>query len=79
MKNNDLNYLHDVLVKMDDRLVDMHEVQIKQQASLDHHILRTDLLERELVPLRKHVYMAQGVGAFLLILSLIATIYAAVK
>lgn len=74
-----MKFIHDVLVKMDDRLDDMHEVQIKQQSSLDHHILRTDLLERELVPLRKHVYMAQGIGAFLLILSLIATIYAAVK
>lgn len=79
MGKSDMKFLHDLLVKIDDRLDDMLSVQIKQQASLDEHIRRTELLEAQMTPVQKHVHMVQGVGAFLGILALIATIVAVFK
>ena len=78
-KRSDLDYLHDLAAKIDSRLDDMYAVQIRQQASLEEHIFRTELLEKELKPIRKFVDMAKGVGAFIALLALFATIYAGVK
>ena len=74
-----MQFIHDFLAKLDSRLDDIHEVQIKQAASLDEHIRRTELLEDQLEPIRKHVHMVQGVGAFIGLLALVATILAVFK
>jgi hypothetical protein len=79
MKRSDMQFIHDLLAKLDSRLDDIHEVQIKQQASLEEHIRRTSLLEEQMEPVRKHVYMVQGVGAFIGLLALVATILAVFK
>jgi hypothetical protein len=76
---NDMKFIHDLLSKVDSRLDDIHEVQIKQQASLDEHIRRTAILEKQISPIQKHVHMVQGVGAFLGVMALIATIVAVFK
>lgn len=78
-KQENVDYVHDMLAGLDHRLDEMTVLLAKQQQSLEYHIKRTDLLQEEIKPIRKHVYMVQGVGAFLGILALIATIYAAVK
>ena len=78
MKNN-IQFLHDLMAKIDGRLDDIYEVQVKQEASLAEHIRRTELIEEELKPIRRHVYAIQGVGALLGVLALFASIYAAVK
>lgn len=79
MKKADMQFIHDLLAKLDSRLDDIHETQIKQAASLDEHIRRTALLERQMEPVRKHVHMVQGVGAFIGLLALVATIWAVLK
>lgn len=45
---------------------------VKQQASLDEHIRRTNILEQKLEPIEKHVQMISGVLKFIGILSVIA-------
>lgn len=79
MSKVDMKFIHDLLAKIDARLDDMHEIQIKQEASLSEHIRRTALLEEQMEPVRKHVHMVQGVGAFLGLLALVATILAVFK
>lgn len=48
-----------------------------QHASLKEHIARTEQIEKELQPIRRHVYMVQGAGAFLAIAATIIGILAA--
>lgn len=82
-KSNDMTYIHDLLAKIDSRLDDMHEVQVRHDENLKEHMKRTAMLEDELKPIKKHVDKVTTVGQFLLgtvgLLALIATIYAAVK
>jgi hypothetical protein len=75
MRRRDLDYLHDMVAKVDSRLDDMAETLVKHDANLAEHMRRTALLEQEISPIKKHVYMVQGVGAFIGLLALIATIY----
>ena len=79
MRKNDVNYLVDLLSKMDSRLDDMHEVQIRHDENLKTHMKRSDQNEEAIEMLKKHVNMVNGVGAFIGLLAVIASIYAAVK
>jgi len=81
MKKNQasLDYLHDLMVKIDSRLDDMHEVQVRHDENLKVHMKRSDQNEAAIEMLKKHVNMVQGVGGFIALLALVATIYAAVK
>lgn len=82
-QTNDMTYLHDLLAKIDSKLDDMHEVQVRHDENLKEHMRRTELLETELKPIKKHVDKVSTVGQFLLgavgLLALIATIYEALK
>jgi cytochrome c-type biogenesis protein CcmH/NrfG len=79
MKKNNLDYIHDLLAKLDHQMDDMNETLIKHDANLAEHMRRTELLEEQIVPVKKHVDMMQGVAGFVALLALIATIYAAVR
>lgn len=74
-----LDIIHDMLVKLQDDVEEIKDEQVQQRVILDEHIRRTELLESEMRPVRKHVYMVQGVGAFIGLLALVATIVVAFK
>lgn len=45
-----------------------------QHVSLRDHIRRTEILEKELAPIKKHVYMVKGAAALIGLLATIAAI-----
>lgn len=82
----ELNYVHDMVVKVDSRVDDLYELmqeQIKINVSnteiLKEHQRRSLANEESLELLKRHIHMVQGVAAFLGVLALVATIYMAVK
>lgn len=78
-KREDMQFIHDLLIKLDSRLDSVDSTLVKHDENLKEHMRRTELLEAEFKPVRKHVHMVQGVGAFIAILALLATIYAVLK
>lgn len=89
-QKKDLTFVHDMLAKLDSRLDDIYETQIKQQCILEEHQRRSvaneqavEILAKELKPVTKHVDMMTYIGRFLLgivaMLALIATIWQAIK
>lgn len=46
--------------KLDDRLVSIDRTLVQQQVLLDEHIRRTNLLEAEIKPIKRHVDMVTG-------------------
>lgn len=53
MRPEDWSFLVSKLDKMDSRMDTMNETLIRNTASLEHHIARTDALEGELKPIKK--------------------------
>jgi hypothetical protein len=58
----DFEFLHDMLAKLDDRLDELTQISIKQQAILEEHQRRSlanekavEILAEDLKPVRKHV------------------------
>jgi len=78
-KKGDMEYMHDILVKVDSRLDDVEIILAKQEENLKLHMKRSDQLESIVSGVQKHVHMVQGVGAFLGLLALIATVVAALR
>lgn len=86
MRNNRQDLIMDMLLKLDDRLdrledggVETGKTLVLINANLAEHMRRTALIEEELKPVKDHVSMVRGVGAFLGILALVATVVAAFK
>lgn len=55
----------------------IHNIDItlaEQHVSLKEHMRRTKMLEEDMKPVKQHVNMVQGVGAFLLILAAVIAI-----
>ena len=50
-----------------------------QHITLKEHMRRTELLEKDLAPIKKHVYMIQGAIAFITILATAIGIWQAFK
>lgn len=73
-KRDNVTFVHDMLVKLDGRLDDLTQVSARHDENLKEHMRRTEILEKELQPVKSFVDMAKGVGAFILIISLLATI-----
>lgn len=59
--------IHDKISAIDTTLAAQHE-------SLKHHIKRTDMLEAELKPIRKHVDMVSGALKFIGIIAALVAI-----
>jgi hypothetical protein len=78
-KDSNMQFIHDMLVKLDDRLDGIDLTLVRHDENLKTHMHRTELLEEELKPVRKHVYMVQGVGAFIGLLALLATVFMVFK
>lgn len=86
MKKAEMQFIVDLLTKLDSRLDDMHEVQIRHEENLKEHMRRSaaneaaiNQVKSEVKPLKSFVDMAKGVGAFLGLLAVVASIWAAVK
>ena len=60
--------------KVEFRLDSVDRTLIKQEANLGEHMRRTELLELEVAPIKKHVVMVQGVLKFIGVVSLIVGI-----
>lgn len=51
----------DALDRIDGRLDNIEQVQVKQASDIEHHIQRTDLLQEQLDPIYKTYLQAMGV------------------
>lgn len=70
MKDRD-DRLEAKIDKVVDEITSIQITLAKQHISLETHIKRTDLLENEVRPIKKHVTMVDGVFKFLGFLALI--------
>lgn len=71
-----LDGIHVKLDKIDDRLGSIDTTLVKQEVNLREHMRRTELLEKELAPIKSSIAEAKGVRNFLsfIIPTLIAAI-----
>ena len=67
--------------KLDDRLDSIDKTLVKQAASLDEHIRRTNLLEDEMrglkiemKPVEEHVQQVKGAAKFIALISVLTSI-----
>ena len=79
MKKADIEYLHDLVVRVDDRLDDMAETLVRHDENLKQHMKRSDQNEEAIEMLKAHVNKVNGVAAFLGLLGVIAGIVAVFK
>lgn len=59
-----------------DHLSSIDKTLVAQHESLKEHIKRTALLEADIKPIRRHVYMVQGAGALIALLGVLMGILA---
>jgi archaellum component FlaC len=71
----------DVDQKLDKILNDVGEIKVVQAAqhvTLQEHIRRTELLEEDIKPIKKHVNMVEGALKFIGLMGILAGIYEAI-
>jgi hypothetical protein len=72
LNNNDKLIEH--LQNIDSSLHAIDKTLIKQEENLKEHMRRTELLEADLKPIKKHVSMIQGAGSLIVFISIIGGI-----
>lgn len=85
-KKNNLEFVHDLVSKVDSRLDDindnmsvMSDTLIKHDINLALHMKRSDQNEQAIEMLKKHVTAVNAVIAFVGFVAVVATIYSAFK
>lgn len=78
MKKDEIDYIHDLLAKLDAQLDTMNETLVRHDVNLANHMRRTELLEEALKPVIKHVDAVKGVGAFIGLVAVLVAIWEAV-
>lgn len=78
-RNKDMEYLHDIMTKIDQRLDDVEIILAKQEENLKMHMKRSDTLEGMVELLKKDVWLVRGAGALITVLGIAASIYSALK
>jgi hypothetical protein len=78
MRNNNGNDI-ELFLEIRDRLSAIEVKLAKYNALLAEHIKRTELLEKDVAPIKRHVYMLQGGASLLGLLALIAAIWSAIN
>lgn len=77
------NRIEDKIDKISDRLNSIDVTLAKNTVSLEEHIKRTNLLEEEVKPIKKHVDMIEGalklIGVLAMIAAIIETIHTVFK
>ncbi len=71
----DLDKLFDKIEKIDDRLNSIDLSLVRNTISLEDHIKRTNLLEDEIKPIKKHVLMVEAVLKLIGILSVCTSVF----
>lgn len=66
------------LDKLDERLDNVDKTLIRNTASLEEHIRRTEILEAEMEPVKTHVAQVSGIVKFIILLSSAAGIIQAI-
>lgn len=61
--------IYDKLDKIEDKLGDIDVTMVKQEENLREHMRRTDILEGEVKPIKKHVDQVKAVFKFIAFLS----------
>jgi len=74
----DENRVYNKLDKIEERLGSIDVTLIEQHISLREHIKRTNLLEKKLEPVEKHVIMVQGGLKFVGIIATLTAIAEAI-
>jgi len=77
--NSDMEYLHDLVVRMDSRLDEMSETLVRNDENLKLHMKRSDHNEEAIEMLKKHVNMVHGVAVFIGLIATVASIAAVLK
>lgn len=57
----DLNRIFDKIEKIDDKLETMDKSLLRNTITLEEHVRRTNLLENEVRPLKKHVVIVESI------------------
>ena len=78
-KKNNVDFVHDMLIKIDLQLDELNETSVRHDEQLKEHMRRSDSNEEAISELRKHSNMALGAYTLLTVVSIVAAIYAAVK
>jgi uncharacterized coiled-coil protein SlyX len=74
MDEHRLDRIESKLDKVVDSVSEINKTLAEQHMSLKHHIKRSDLLEAQMEPIRKHVNMVTGAFKLLGLISLLAGI-----
>jgi hypothetical protein len=74
----DENKIDQKLEKIEDSIQEIKITLVRNTDSLEYHIRRTDLLEKNLEPVQTHVKHVEGVIKFIGIIALIAGIGASI-
>lgn len=67
--NNKLNRIEDKIDKISDSIGSINITLAKQHQSLDEHMRRTELLEKIVEPIEKHVIMINGIIKLIVLLA----------
>lgn len=73
----DLERIFNKIDKMDERLNNIDTSLVRQTVSLEEHVKRTNLLEDEIKPIKKHIYFVNAVFRIIGLLSTISGIIVA--
>jgi len=68
----DIQRIEEKLDRIDERLNSIDKTLASQHVSIAEHIRRTNILENDLKPVKKHVIMVEGVLKFLGALAMVA-------
>ena len=70
-----LDRIFNKIDKIDERLSNIDTTLAKQSTSLDEHIRRTNILEEEIRPIKKHIYLVEAVFKIIGVTSLLVSIF----
>lgn len=71
----DLDKIFEKIDKIDDRLNNIDVSLVRQTVSLEEHIRRTNLLEEEIKPVKRHVLMVEAIFKIIGVLSVCISVF----
>lgn len=76
MRKSDMQFIHDLLLKMDSRLDDLAETSARHDENLKEHMKRSESNEQAVEMLKRHVHMVNGIIAFVGFVGVVVGIWA---
>ncbi len=71
----DLDRLFEKIEKIDDRLSNIDLSLVRNTISLEEHVKRTNILEEEIRPIKKHVLMVEAIFKLIGVLSVCISVF----